>query len=358
MGLRNKLVEREILSKQKKIESKKSNCLVVKKTNKIISILKSFVVTALPYIAIIVVIAYGAVVAEIALGSFGSYFLNFLSIICALPLGLFFAIVFFVGVGAPANVGIIPGGAPGTFIVYNPSRGSGAGAAVILNIIKLVLLIPFGLMAWLISSIRILFSKNYELKINAKFRAFIDWVSENVKISIVLVVIFAVMPASVFGFKAIDNAAYPIKDIKISANDIVFSGYHEIQNANIFIMDYSIKNENQNKEIDEIYASIEIFSENYEGSVKFDENRIARFTWNIEQHKDSDWTLSLRVDPSNETHNNILSDDFDCLKVIINIKSVSYSGIFGNHIVEYKNGYEMIIKDYNSIDETNGKKEK
>ena len=324
--------------------------------NKIKTILKSFITIVLvPVLAIGGIFAVSPV-AKMCFGGISNPLMGFPALIMMIPWGVFFCIVFFVGVGTMRTVTGMPPLAMiapiPSFVVYSFGNGGysigtgkGRGGGIVFAIIRFVLAIPFAILVWLIISIIILFSEKMENRMNTAFDTFLKNIKEWYKWALLFFVIF---PLIVVGFNAIENAVYSPKHIDISINQFESTGYDLYSPSEHFTLSYSINaNGKDIKEIDGEW----LFENTKTGKtyvMEADEFVPYDFHWDMEdKNTDHSFEVSLSVPISSDEYEEIFSCDFEDLKIVCKIKSISFDcniPILGDFLFstidnEYKDGY-------------------
>lgn len=317
--------------------------------NKIISILKAFVVIALLPILLIAGTLSVAPIASICLEKLSHPLFSFVSIILMLPWGFLFFVIFFFGISFQPSFVVTSTGNGGVIL----SSGKGRGGGIILSIIKFVLTIPIALILWIIISIISIFSCSMRHRIDKLFEEFIEKAKDWYKIGFLLFVVF---PIIVFGFNVLENQIYSPSKIKISINDFYYEGTHtefnqvdfKYENIDYYILEYTI--DCCNEDITSIKGEWEIKNKKTGQNIKLNSDALAPYDWRWEdadKTKPHHFDLIVKIKSNEgEYFNNINELSFIC-----NINYISYNSnililgdfLFKNIDNEYEEGYPIEV---------------
>lgn len=311
--------------------------------SKLKSILKAFVV-----IAVIPILLIGGISALVYLGPYcfdiNHPLLTFFALILMLPWGLLFVIVFFLGVGLTPSIVVIPTGHGGYSVSSGTSR-DGGGAMLILNIIKMIILVPLSLLIWLVVSIILIFSTKLQKKIDEYFENFVE---ELKTWYIAIIILFVVAPLITTGLNALENKLYSPKNMDFEFVELVYNGSGNFYATEYYVMTYTI---NPNGENISGYREEWEFIDKKTGESFIVEGGCfanTSYWWSADKEVDHQFDMTLNI-PSDDTAKlEILSNDIKDIKILCRIKEITFNpkfSLLGENITnKFKNGYEIVVK--------------
>ncbi len=311
--------------------------------SKLKSILKAFVL-----IAVIPILLIGGIAALVYLGPYcfdiNHPLLTFFALILMLPWGLLFVMVFFLGMGLTPSIVVIPTGHGGYAVSSGTSR-DGSGAMLILNIIKMIILVPLSLLIWLVVSIILIFSTKLQKKIDECFEEFVE---ELKTWYIAIIILFVVAPLITTGLNALENKLYSPKNMDFEFVELEYYGSGNFYATEYYVMTYTI---NPNGENISGYREEWEFIDKKTGESFIVEGGCfanTSYWWSADKEVDHQFDMTLNI-PSDETEKlEILSKDIDDIKILCRIKEITFDPKFsflGENITnKFKNGYEIVVK--------------
>ena len=311
--------------------------------SKLKSILKAFVV-----IAVIPILLIGGISALVYLGPYcfdiNHPLLTFFALILMLPWGLLFVIVFFLGVGLTPSFVVIPTG-HGGYAVSSGSSRDGSGVMLILNIIKMIILVPLSLLIWLVVSIILIFSTKFQEKIDKCFEKFVanfkSWY-------IVGIVLFVVAPLITTGLNALENKLYSPKNMDFEFVELAYNGSGNFYATEYYVMTYTI---NPNGENISGYREEWEFIDKKTGESFIVEGGCFANTYywmSADKEVEHQFDITLNISSDDTAKLEILSNDINDIRILCRIKEITFDpkfSLLGERITnKFKNGYEIVVK--------------
>ena len=240
------------------------------------------------------------------------------------PWGLLFVIVFFLGVGLTPSIVITPTGNGGLAVSSGSSR-DGGGAMLILNIIKMIILVPLSLLIWLVVSIILIFSTKLQEKIDEFFE---DFVEELKTWYIAIIILFVVAPLITTGLNALENKLYSPKNMDFEFVELAYNGGGNSYATEYYVMTYTINPNGEN--ISGYREEWEFIDKKTGESFIVEGGSFVNTTYwmcaDKEVEHQFDMTLNI---PSDDTAKlEILSNDINDIRILCRIKEITFDPKF------------------------------